>query len=89
MGIGLAYCDPFCSCHTAIKSIFLLLKATEMGTLERVRKVGAQADLLLCPPVRQFGMTEVKSFDRIVQAGYEHARKELEAWLERRQRGSE
>jgi predicted acylesterase/phospholipase RssA/CRP-like cAMP-binding protein len=62
----------------------VLLKATELGTLERVRKLGAEADLLLRPPVRQFGMTEVKSFDRIVQAGYLHARQELEAWLERR-----
>jgi predicted acylesterase/phospholipase RssA len=62
----------------------VLLRATELGTLERVRKLGAEADLLLRPPVRQFGMTEVKSFDRIVQAGYLHARQELEAWLERR-----
>lgn len=62
----------------------VLLRATELGTLERVRKLGAEADLLLRPPVRQFGMTEVKSFDRIVQAGYQHARQELEAWLERR-----
>jgi len=63
----------------------VLLKATELGTLERVRQLGRQADLLLHPPVRQFGMTEVKSFDRIVQAGYEHAQTELAAWLERRQ----
>jgi len=62
----------------------VLLKATELGTLERVRNLGQQADLLLRPQVRQFGMTEVKSFDRIVQAGYEHARKELGPWLEKR-----
>jgi NTE family protein len=62
----------------------VLLKATELGTLERVRQLGHQADLLLRPPVRQFGMTEVRSFDRIVQAGYDHARTELAAWLERR-----
>jgi len=65
----------------------VLLKATELGTLERVRQLGRQADLLLHPPVRQFGMTEVKSFDRIVQAGYDHARTELAAWLERRRSG--
>jgi predicted acylesterase/phospholipase RssA len=64
----------------------VLLKATELGTLEHVRKLGAEADLPLRPPVRQFGMTEVKSFDRIVQAGYQHARQELEAWLERRRK---
>ena len=62
----------------------VLLKATELGTLERVRQLGQQADLLLHPPVRQFGMTEVKSFDRIVQSGYEHARTELAAWMQSR-----
>jgi predicted acylesterase/phospholipase RssA/CRP-like cAMP-binding protein len=61
----------------------VLLKATELGTLERVRQMGRQADLLLHPEVRQFGMTEVRSFDRIVQAGYEHAMAEIPAWLER------
>lgn len=64
----------------------VLLKATELGTLERVGRLGAQADLLLRPPVRRFGMTEVRSFDRIVQAGYEHAREELASWLERSRR---
>jgi len=63
----------------------VLLKATELGTLERVRQQGAQADLLLRPSVRQFGMTEVKAFDRIVKAGYEHAKVALDAWLEQRQ----
>ena len=27
-------------------------------------------------------MTEVKSFEKIVQAGYTHAKSELAAWLE-------
>jgi predicted acylesterase/phospholipase RssA/CRP-like cAMP-binding protein len=75
---------PFARKYRAPGLATVLLKATELGTLERVRKLGAEADLLLRPPVRQFGMTEVKSFDRIVQAGYQHARQELEAWLERR-----
>ncbi len=37
--------------------------------MARMREAGRQADLLLRPPVRQFGMTEVRAFDRIVQAG--------------------
>jgi len=31
-------------------------------------------------------MTEVKSFDRIVQAGYDHAMEQLPPWLERNRR---
>ena len=61
----------------------IMLKATLLGTLERVREQGKQADILLNPPVRRFGMMEVKSFEKIVQAGYENAITELGAWLEK------
>jgi NTE family protein len=59
----------------------IMLKATELGTLSRVEELGKQADLLLTPPVRQFGMTEVKAFDLIVEAGYKYAKEELARWL--------
>jgi len=58
----------------------VLLKATELGTLHQVRAASARADLLLQPPVRRFGMTEVKAFDRIVAAGYDSAREAIAAW---------
>jgi len=77
---------PFARSYRVPGLSTILLKATELGTLKRVRELGDQADLLLRPPVRQFGMTEVKSFDRIVQAGYETAMAEIPAWLERRAR---
>ncbi len=72
---------PFARRYRVPSLSTIMLKATELGTLERVRELGKQADLLLNPPVRQFGMTEVKSFDRIVQVGYEHARTEIANWL--------
>ncbi|HET6592688.1 MAG TPA: hypothetical protein VFG48_07210 [Xanthomonadales bacterium] len=74
---------PFATRYRVPGLSTVLLKSTELGTLERVRSLGKQADLLLRPPVRQFGMTEVRSFDRIVQAGYETAMAELPAWLEK------
>jgi predicted acylesterase/phospholipase RssA len=39
-----------------------------------------QADLLLRPPVAGFGLLDVRSFDRLVEVGYEHAREQLAAW---------
>lgn len=57
-----------------------MLKATEIGTQMEVRETGKKADLLLHPPVRQFALTEVKAFEGIVEAGYQHARAELEKW---------
>jgi predicted acylesterase/phospholipase RssA len=58
----------------------LLLKATELGTLARVRELGRRADLLLQPPVREFGLMDIKAFDRIVDAGYRYAKGELAGW---------
>jgi predicted acylesterase/phospholipase RssA/CRP-like cAMP-binding protein len=58
-----------------------MLKATEIGTQQRVRAAGQQADLLLCPPVRQFGLTNVAAFDQIVETGYQHAKSELQKWF--------
>jgi NTE family protein len=76
---------PFTRRHRVPGLSTIMLKATELGTLQRVQEQGKQADLLLTPPVRQFGMTEVKSFDRIVQAGYEHGMEELPKWLEQQE----
>ena len=59
-----------------------ILKATEIGTQREVRESGKMADLLLQPPVRQYGLTDVKVFEQIVDTGYQYARTELENWLE-------
>jgi len=59
-----------------------ILRATEIGTQMEVRASGKKADLLLQPPVRQFGLTDVKGFDQIVDTGYQYARTELKKWLE-------
>jgi hypothetical protein len=59
-----------------------MLKSILLGTQERVREQGKNADLLLKPLVRHYGMTEVKSFEKIEEAGYEHAITQLAGWLE-------
>ena len=58
----------------------IMLKATELGTMAQVHELGNQADLLLQPPVKKFGLTEIKAFDRIIAVAYEYARKELAAY---------
>lgn len=74
---------PFTRKHRVPSLSNIMLKATLLGTLERVSEQGKQADILLTPPVRQFGMTDVRSFEKIVEAGYENAKTELTGWLER------
>jgi len=63
---------PFTKKHRVPKLASIIMKATETATLEQIRKHGEMADLLINPDLQRFGMTEIKSFDKIVQAGYEH-----------------
>jgi len=65
----------------------IMLKATEIGTLGRMRELGKRADILLQPDVRGFGITQVKTFDQIVDAGYQCAIRDLEDWPNNRQTG--
>lgn len=71
---------PFTKKHRVPNLMSLMLKATEIGTLEHSRRNGEMADLLIDPPVRQFGMMDVGSFDAIVQAGYERGCELLADW---------
>jgi predicted acylesterase/phospholipase RssA len=59
----------------------LMLKSTEIGTVARVRELGARADLLLAPPVGKFSLLDVSRYHDVVQAGYAHALAHLPAWL--------
>ncbi|MFU8876897.1 MAG: patatin-like phospholipase family protein [Wenzhouxiangellaceae bacterium] len=61
--------------------VTLLLKSTEIGSMIRVQQQGRDADLLFNPDVRKFGLTDVKAFDKVVEAGYRHACEILPEWL--------
>jgi len=63
---------PFTKKHRVPKLASIIMKATETATLEQIRKHAEMADLLIAPDLQRFGMTDVKSFDKIVVAGYEH-----------------
>jgi predicted acylesterase/phospholipase RssA/CRP-like cAMP-binding protein len=71
---------PFTRRHRVPRLMTTLLKSTELGTLSRVQEQGQRADLLLHPPVRQFGMTEVNAFDEMVELTYQYALAELGRW---------
>ena len=58
----------------------LMLKSTELATLQNVRAQGQRASLLLQPDVRRFGLTRVAAFDDIVQEGYRYTAQRIEAW---------
>jgi len=71
---------PFAPRYRVPGFMSAMLKATEIGTMQKVAASGRRADLLIKPPVGRFGITDVRSFDRIVAAGYTHAREVLAGW---------
>ncbi len=71
---------PFRRRYRVPSLMSLVLKATEIGNMANVRAAGERADLLLRPPVSRFSLTDVKAFDAIVQAGYDHTRDALAQW---------
>lgn len=51
----------------------LLLNASMMNSYARQKEVQALVDLYFAPDVHRYGMLEWGAFDKVVQAGYEHA----------------
>lgn len=72
--------------HRVPGVISVLMKSAEIGTATKMRELAASADLLLRPPVDKFGLTDIKSFDRIVNVGYEHAKEQLAKWTSAEER---
>ncbi len=58
----------------------ILMRTTLLGSASKQNLMALQADLVIRPPLEQFGLLEFKSFDRIVEIGYKHALEQLEAW---------
>ena len=61
--------------------VTLMMKATVIASAVHSRSVGAEASLLLNPPVGRFGLLATGDFEEIVEVGYQHARERLKDWL--------
>jgi NTE family protein/lysophospholipid hydrolase len=58
----------------------VLMRTTLLGSASKQNLMARQADLVIRPPLEQFGLLEFKSYEQIVEIGYKHALEELEAW---------
>ena len=64
---------PFTKRYRVPGTVSMLLMAMSIGTMEASREAGERADLLITPDLGGFGFTDVRPFDRIVEAGYHAA----------------
>lgn len=77
--------SPFVKEKTYLPSILLILMRTiEFGGISFKREASSAADVYLRPPLLQFKRTDFHSAKEIAEAGYRHAREQIEAWLSRR-----
>jgi NTE family protein len=71
---------PFLRKRRPPNIISLMMKASLVSSFAHSRAMHGQADLMLAPPVAQFGLLDAGAFDEIVAVGYEHARERLASW---------
>jgi predicted acylesterase/phospholipase RssA len=68
---------PLFKRHRVPSPVSLMLMAMSIGTIGSARAAGARADLLVRPPVGGFSFTDVRNFDRVVEAGYRSAQQSI------------
>jgi len=51
--------------------------------MQEMNELTRSVDLYLHPPVDEFGVFDMKSFDRIIEIGYNYARPKIEEWLKK------
>jgi predicted acylesterase/phospholipase RssA len=69
---------PFTRRYRVPGTVSVMLMAMSIGAISSARAAGARADLLIRPPVGDFSFTDVRAFDRIVDAGYQAAKQALQ-----------
>jgi CRP-like cAMP-binding protein/predicted acylesterase/phospholipase RssA len=66
--------------HNVPNILDLLMRTTMVGSIHKTNAVKIEADLYLQPPVDRFKLLDFKALDKIVEVGYEYAKKKLEGW---------
>ena len=74
--------NPFTETH-ALPSIFDIVSRSAMiSNVSNIHLVKDQVDLYLDIPLDQFGMSDSKSFDQIIETGYQAALQQIDVWKE-------
>jgi len=72
--------NPF-SRKLKIPNVFvILLRTTMLRSINNAGLSRAVADFYMHPPIEPFSLLEFKSFEKIMDVGYEFAKKEIEFW---------
>jgi NTE family protein len=73
--------NPYGSRFKPPNILQMIRRTATLASDRQGRDVRESADLLFVPPVEAFNLMDFDAFDRIVEAGYRHARVTLEKWV--------
>ena len=71
---------PGQSKHPFPSVLEILMRSLLLGSIQNVKRARQQADLLLSPPIEQFGLLEFEVIQEVAEIGYNYAMKELTEW---------
>jgi len=75
--------NPFAK-KLQIPNVFIILLRTAMlRSINSASLSRAAADFYIHPPIEPFSLMEFKSFEKIMEVGYESTKKEIEVWKDR------
>ena len=72
--------NPFAEAHRVPSLFDIVSRSAMISNVSKTTMVKDQVDLYLDIPLDQYGMSDSKSFDQIIETGYEAASRQIEAW---------
>ena len=75
--------NPFTKTHSVPSLFDIVSRSAMISNVTNINRVKDQVDLYLDIPLDQFGMSDSKSFDQIIDTGYHFARQQIEAWKQK------
>ena len=73
--------NPFAEKIDVPSIVGIMMRANALGSINATAEQISYADLLLQPPVSDYGLFDFDAFDEVVQAGYDYALDPIRQWL--------
>jgi predicted acylesterase/phospholipase RssA len=73
--------NPFSTRARIPHIIGILMRATELASVNAQMHTAKEADVCISLPVQEFGLLNFRSVDQLIDIGYRHTAAQLEQWL--------
>ena len=73
--------NPFAATMPTPSIVGIMMRANALGSINATGSQTAHADLILRPPVSDYGLFDMEAFDTIAQQGYDYAQEHVAPWL--------